>query len=413
MVRRRQVAPLALLQPQHALARDDVRPGAVQARRLVRAVEVYEQLARRGLARHALVEVHHPLVLALHEVDLDPLHAPPSELVERGLHLQVEGLPHDPHDQAHVLLLRVGGQRLHVEAGGDREQVAERVPAFVQDDVLQAVLGGEVDVVLVGVGVDAGLERHAREVEVVPPVPRHLARRDPGRVRHGRLAGQAEDDVGREQVRIALGEDQDAPGEVAGPARLRQVRLALDDLLVAIVRLLDLLRVRGEQPLQRARLRPRLQVHSRVVEEVRFRDDRLRAAAENGHGRQRGELAGLEFADLQPLVLAFLVRLEARLLGEPQAVVAREGEGGVLPGHGDVAGQFRHPSVRGAVVVGTHEERVSAREVHAPLVEPVADLRALGSHDRLQRAVDGLSRGTGDDRRAAEDAPSVEGHREA
>ena len=69
--------------PEHAFAGHDVRIGAVEARGLVGAVEVHEQLPLRRLLRDALVVVDHPLVFALHEVDLDALHAPLLELVER------------------------------------------------------------------------------------------------------------------------------------------------------------------------------------------------------------------------------------------------------------------------------------------------------------------------------------------
>ena len=229
-----QRAPLALLEAEHPLAGHHVRPRAVQPGGLVGAVEVHEQVPRGRLARDPLVEVDHPLVLALHEVDLDALHAPARELVERRLHLLVQRLPHDPQDQPDVALLRVRRQRGHVDLGRDRHQVAQLVPALVQDDVRDAVLRGEVDVVLVGLGVDARPERHAVDVVRVPPVPGHLARPDPRGVGELALRGQAKHDVGVEQRLVALGDHQHAPRELARAPRPCDVVLALEHALVAV-----------------------------------------------------------------------------------------------------------------------------------------------------------------------------------
>ncbi len=50
-------------------------------------------------------------------------------------------------------------------AGIDRKQIAQLVPALVQDDVFDPVLGREIDIVFVGLGVDAGPEVHAGDVQ--------------------------------------------------------------------------------------------------------------------------------------------------------------------------------------------------------------------------------------------------------
>ena len=63
-------------------------------------------------------------------------------------------------------------------------------PAFIEDDIFDAMLLGEVDVVLVGVVVDAGAEVHPVEVPSVPPVPSDFSRLHPAEILRwiGRLA---------------------------------------------------------------------------------------------------------------------------------------------------------------------------------------------------------------------------------
>lgn len=43
------------------------------------SVEVYKEMVRGGFAAYAFVEVYHPLVAAIHEVNLKPFYAPVRE----------------------------------------------------------------------------------------------------------------------------------------------------------------------------------------------------------------------------------------------------------------------------------------------------------------------------------------------
>ena len=79
-------------------------------------------------------------------------------------------------------MARIGGQFFHVDLGNHLEHVPQLVPALVEDDVRNAILCGEIDVVLVGLRVDTGFKIYAINVVGIPPVPGHVARFDPGGV---------------------------------------------------------------------------------------------------------------------------------------------------------------------------------------------------------------------------------------
>ncbi len=130
--------------------------------------------------------------------------------------------------------LRVGSQLFHVDLRHDLQHIAELVPAFVEDDVLEAVLRGEIDVVLVGLRVDAGFEIHAVDIVGVPPVPGDFARFDPRRVRHLRRLFEQLDQRVRDQIPVVLRDAEHAPRKGARSARDGDVVGAFNHLEVAI-----------------------------------------------------------------------------------------------------------------------------------------------------------------------------------
>ena len=172
-------APFAPLHPANTFATDHVGPRAGHGDLFLPAVKINQHLAFRSFAADFMVEVDQQLIVALHEIDFDTLDAPLGVLLESGDQLIVERLPDYPKNDAHVFFFGVSSQLLHIDFGNDVEHIPKLVPAFVQNDVLDAIFGGEVDVILVGLGVDSGLKIHIVNVVEVPPVPRDLAWLDP------------------------------------------------------------------------------------------------------------------------------------------------------------------------------------------------------------------------------------------
>ena len=142
----------------------------------------------------------------------------------------------------------------------------------MQRGVFDALGGGEVDIVLVGLRVDPGAEVHSVEVPVVPPVPGHLAGLDPAPVAFGRPA-QEIDQVVVQQLAVLFGHGHDAPGKGCAGALPGDVVLrgAHDALQFVVAVLLDELGVGGEESAER---RPAqvAQIHARIVEQVGLGD---------------------------------------------------------------------------------------------------------------------------------------------
>ena len=92
------------------------------------------------------------------------------------------------------------------------------------------MLLGEVDVVLVGVVVDAGAEVHSVEVPVVPPIPGNLSRPDPAPVglRVGRF-GKVPDDVSSCKVLRLRDDTDDSPRELLAAGSLGDVVVTAPD----------------------------------------------------------------------------------------------------------------------------------------------------------------------------------------
>src|SRR2546430_15341788 len=82
-------------------------------------------------------------------------------------------------DLPDVFLLGVGGELLQVDFGNDFQNISKLVPAFVENDVLEAVLGGKIDVVLVSLRVHSCFEVDVVDIVEIPPIPSDLAGFDP------------------------------------------------------------------------------------------------------------------------------------------------------------------------------------------------------------------------------------------
>lgn len=123
---------------------------------------------------HTLVIVDHPLVATIHEVDLHARDAPLFERREKAFHVLLDGEPCQPQHDLHVALLAVGDQAGQVEVGIGTEYVGRRCrPAFVHDNIGNAVFGCEVDVVTIGLRIAPGTEIDPRQAHAIPPVPAH------------------------------------------------------------------------------------------------------------------------------------------------------------------------------------------------------------------------------------------------
>ena len=209
---------------------------------------------RGGLGGTA-VELHHRLVVPVHEIHLEPLNSHLGIHLARALHILVGGQVARPEDEPHVLAGGVLAKHGQVDLRHHLEEVRLLVdrPALVQNHIFYPVLGGEIYIIFIGVVVDAGAEVDAVEVPGIPPVPGHLSGPDPAEI--GPLRGfTAEEpgDVAGEQVLVFFRDYDYAPGEGLVGSRLGDVVLpGLHQPLQHVVpALLDVFGIGSEHGLQ-------------------------------------------------------------------------------------------------------------------------------------------------------------------
>ena len=289
-------------------------------------MEIDQQAAVVGRAGDLFVEIDHLLVGALHEVDLDALHAPVAVGVENTREVLLHRVPERPEDHAHALFVAVADDLLQIDLLARLADV-ERAhrPSLVEQDVLQSVAGGEVDEVLVGGRVHAGLEIHAVDVQPVPPVPRDLAGAQPRGVALDGLRGQLVGEVVLQQRAVVLIDGHHAPRVGARAFRHGDVVGFAEELLVAVRTLLQAAfehhgRKFGAEPAALAAE----EEHAGVVLQVGLGDDHARAA-------RRGEIDGQVGID-RALQLREPLALEERLAMGDEVRVPLAGPVGVVVG---------------------------------------------------------------------------------
>ena len=334
-------APLQVLLAHHSFARQQIRIGPAQPVRLVGAMEIDHQVVRsRGLYNVA-IKAHHPLVVAVHKVDLHAGDAPLFKERKGLVHVFVHGTPVRPEPDLDLLFFRVAQQLRHVDLWSNLGNVGQgRVivwtravclrPARVNEHVLESGCRGKVNIVLHGRRVHAGFEAHAGRGFARPPVPRRFARLDPRRVRNLRWRIQVENHVGLDQLARLVANHHDAPRAVErsrgfhGKARRRSTRL---------------IHVRRQICLYIAR--PKLvflaQIHARVVVDVGLGNRNPAQPRLFGKKRQPDQPVGVQSAHLSQLIGIFvggLVPLKNQRIG---CRVFSVGEFGELIGNADLA----------------------------------------------------------------------------
>ena len=274
----------------------------------------------------------------------------------------------------------------------------------------EAVARREVDVVLVGLRVDPGLEVDAVDVVGVPPVPGHLAGLDPRRVGDPRGRGEQVDDRVRHQVLVLLRDAQHAPRVRARALRHRDVVGRPHDLEVAVALELLLERVRRKDAFERGAARA-AQPQARVVLDVGVGDRDLHPVGVH-HRRGARERPRLELLQGAPGVVPLVVGEEALLLVKVDAPVAREAEARLLAVDPHLRFvQAGLEAVGDSFVEGTEGHGVAALELDPELVVALAHGRRLLAHRRLEDSVHVIAPGGAHPRREAQRRP-VDAQRE-
>ena len=326
-----------------------------------------------GRFRGAAIEIHHGLIVPVHEIHLEAADSHFGVFPAGPLHVFVECPVTGPEDYAHSFAFRIFAEHGKVDFRDHLEEVGLFVdsPAFVQDYVFNAIVGREIYVVFVGVVVNARFEIHPVDVPGVPPVPGHLAGTHPAEIRSGGgLGAEQPRQVAGEQVFVFPGHDHYPPGEGLpcrshGDVGLAALHHSLQHIVPA---LLDLFGVRSEHGLERGVAVFVGKVHSGIVQKVAFGDADLHSAGSIQGDGQEGQTAFLPFADILPHVeilkggeeLAFESVVALLRVWDEGLGVFREDEFRLLRNHLERSFSGGCETICGTIVICAEDNAVSA-----------------------------------------------------
>ena len=132
-----------------------------------------------GFFGYTFIIVYHPLVTAVHEVDLHSCDAPIGKCFKE-VEMILDSQPWQPKYDFYVAVLSVFYQFGKIDGGiGGKRITCIFRPSFVHDDIRNTELGCEVNVVFIGIHIETRTEIYPIEACVVPPFPTHLSRFDP------------------------------------------------------------------------------------------------------------------------------------------------------------------------------------------------------------------------------------------
>ena len=301
------------------------------------------------------------------------------------LHVALKGIIAGPENDADVALLAVADELLEVDVVDHLHEVGLQIdgPAFVENDILNAVFRGKIDISLVGIIVHARQEIHPVEVPVVPPVPGHLSRLNPRKVLQAGGLGQQVAQVGSGQRAVLFRHNGHTPGETARSPDTGDVILTVahEHLQPVVPALIQFLGIAGlhtrELPLAAGG-----EIKAGIIVEVGLGDAHLDIRGGLHHQRQEHQPLPVEAGNRGRYVFVLKRIVELRVV---VAVLAAVDIG--HRGHG-VAGKtvfhlFTHNAERllvvadqaigNAVVIGTEHHAVVALEAQRQLVVMVAE----------------------------------------
>ena len=213
----------------------------------------------------SIIEVGYHLVVAIHKVNFEALDAHLAVVTAHMLHIAVKGVIARPKYQPHIAFLGILHQHGQVNLRHNLEKVCFLVhrPALIKDYILYPHARGKVNVVLIGVVVDARLERHTTDVPVVPPVPCHLAGAHPADVLHPARRSQQVAHIVHRQGSVVPRHHGNAPRQLIALLDKGNVILPFlnKQLQVVVSALLHRLGIAGMLTLQ-PHIHSRLPIHS-------------------------------------------------------------------------------------------------------------------------------------------------------
>ena len=137
-------------------------------------MEVDDKMMLCSLLYGTLIPINHPLILTVHEINLGAGNAPFFVCIEYLIKVAFNAYPRKPEYNSYALLFTVSYTFMKVEIGICLKWLKCIFgPAFVHDNILDAIFGCKIYVVLVSLCVTTRFEVNIGTIYglVIPPVP--------------------------------------------------------------------------------------------------------------------------------------------------------------------------------------------------------------------------------------------------
>ena len=268
--------PFQLFQPIHTFIIDNVRIRTLQAGRFTDPVEINHHFISGTSFGRTIEEVYYLLIVTIHKVHFETFYPHIGILFHHVLHITVESIITCPKDNFHIFRLGIRYDFFQIDLRDHLQQVGFQVdcPTFIQDHILDTMLGSEVDIIFIGIIIDTGTKINIINIPVVPPIPGNLTRLDPGDIANTAGGCQAIHHIAISQLAVVFRHYKYTPGERTGTFRLGNIILTFlyQHLKTVMPALFFPFRIRGMDGFQRWLIGGVVQEHTRIIFQVGFRD---------------------------------------------------------------------------------------------------------------------------------------------
>ena len=229
---------------------DHVRISALQACRFTDTMIIDHHLISGTSFGTSVEEVDDLLVITVHKVNFESLHPHIGIMLHHLFHIPVKCVITGPENDTDILGFSIIHQLRNIDFRDNLHQIGSHIdrPAFIENHIFDAMFGSEVDIILIGLIVDASTEIHIVNIPVIPPVPCNLARFHPRDILQAAGRSQTINHITISQLLIILRDDKHTPRESTRAACFGNIVFTFfhQHLQIIVAALLFHLRIRSE-----------------------------------------------------------------------------------------------------------------------------------------------------------------------
>ena len=166
-------APLHLFHAKQRFEVDNIRESPIQTGRLINAVQIQCQMIFSCRLGNPINHFNASLVVPVQKIYFKPTDAHCRIFLAGFFQLIVQYIEYRPKDQVNPFTFSISDQFFQIQFRNDCQHITTLriIPTFIQHNIANLVFCGKVDVVLIGIHINAGLKVDIPDSPVVPPIP--------------------------------------------------------------------------------------------------------------------------------------------------------------------------------------------------------------------------------------------------